>query len=205
MWLFRIQSVLLFKQVCGKWAREREPEMRSEGLWESLTKTARSSHFIPGPCFIYSVVRCPQSLFYTADLKRSTLRRVIAYSNAARLQQKHTYQWEKLPLISLKTSRPWYRQALDCRWRNSSSRDSSTKTRNTPNLVPRVFWKARRPWGRGWEHSSTSRRPPSCLQSCHSRFYPPGFHNRYFWSVGSFVFRKYENKKTILFLDFTRQ
>ena len=25
---------------------------------------------------------------------------------------------------------------LDCRWRNSSSRDSSAKTRNTPNLVP---------------------------------------------------------------------
>ena len=39
-------------------------------------------------------------------------------------------------------------------WRNVSARDSLTKTRNT-------------------EHSFTARRPPSCLQSRHFRFYPP--------------------------------
>ena len=47
------------------------------------------------------------------------------------------------------------------------------KWRSVPNLVPRVSSLSRRPWGRGWEHSFTSRRPPSCLQSRHFRFYPP--------------------------------
>ena len=73
---------------------------------------------------------------------------------AARLQQKHTCQWKNIQLNSLKICRPWYRQALASCWRNISAKDSLTKTRNM-------------------EHSFTSRRPPSCLQSRHFRFYPP--------------------------------
>ena len=81
------------------------------------------------------MVRSPQSgrsPQFAADLKRSTRLRCVR--NAARLQQKHTYQWKNIQIISLKTSRPWYRQALDCCWRNISPRDGSTKTWNTPSL-----------------------------------------------------------------------
>ena len=73
--------------------------------------------------------RSPQ---FAADLKRSTRLRCVR--TAARLQQKHTYQWKNIQIISLKTSRPWYRQTLDCCWRNISPRDGSTKTWNTPSL-----------------------------------------------------------------------
>ena len=63
-----------------------------------------------------------------------------------------------------------------------SSKDSSTKTRKTRSLLDD-------------RHLLCSRAT--------SGFYPPGFHNRYFWSVGNFVFLKYENQKTIFILDFT--
>ena len=62
-----------------------------------------------------------------------------------------------------------------------SSKDSSTKTRKTRSLLDD-------------RHLLCSRAT--------SGFTLP-FHNRYFWSVGNFVFHKYENQKTIFILDFT--
>ena len=63
------------------------------------------------------------------------------------------------------------------RWRNISARDSLTKTRNT-------------------EHSFTARRPPSCLQSRHFRFYPP-LPSRVFligWQFLFFINRKIKKR-----------
>ena len=139
---------------------------------------ARNSHYKPGPCFIYtqSAVRGLQFAVRSPHLKRSTLRSVTL-----QVTTKAYYQWKNIQLISLKTSRPWYRQALDCRWLNISSKDSSTKTRNTRSLQDD-------------RHLVCSRAT--------SGFTLP-FHNRYFWSVGNFVFHKYENQKTIFILDFT--
>ena len=94
------------------------------------------------------MVRSPQSAVY---LKRFTLRRVMlqGYNKSILISEK-TFSlilWKRVGHI-------WYRQALASCWRNISARDSLTKTRNT-------------------EHSFTARRPPSCLQSRHFRFYPP--------------------------------
>ena len=103
------------------------------------------------------------------------------YPLLCKITTKAYYQWKKIQLISLKTSRRWYRQALDCRWLNISSKDCSTKTRNTRSLQDD-------------RHLLCSRAT--------SGFTLP-FHNRYFWSVGNFVFHKYESQKTIFILDFT--
>ena len=140
---------------------------------------ARSSHLIYLVRVLYtpslqSVVRSSQSA--VPHLKRCTLRSVMLQS-----YNKSVLLWKNIQLISLKTSRPWYRQALDCRWLNISSKDSSTKTRNTRSLQDD-------------HHLLCSR--------ANSGFTLP-FHNRYFWSVGNFVFHKYENQKTIFILDFT--
>ena len=153
---------------------------------------ARSSHYIPaaGPCFIYTqsavrgpqfAIRSPQSAvrspsFILRDLKRSTLRSVMLQG-----YNKGVLPVKNIQLISLKTSRPWYRQALDCRWLNISSKDSSTKTRNTRSL-------------------QDDRHLVCSLAT--SGFSLP-FHNRYFWLVGNFVFHKYEDQKTIFILYFT--
>ena len=136
---------------------------------------ARSSHYMQ------SVVRSGQSAvrspsFMLRDLKRSTLRGVMLQG-----YNKSVLPVRNIQLISLKTSRPWYRQALDCRWLNISSKDSSTKTRNTRSLQDD-------------RHLVCSRAT--------SGFTLP-FHNRYFWSVGNFVFHKYENQKTIFSFNFT--
>ena len=108
--------------------------------------------YIPSP---QSAVRSPQSavrLTFTVRSRSETLyRAALRTYNAARLQQKHTYQWKNIQIISLKTSRPWYRQALDCCWRYISPRDSSTKTWNTPSLQG--------------QHSLTSVEGPSYLRS----------------------------------------
>ena len=78
------------------------------------------------------MVRSPQSAVrprFTVRSRSETLYpAALRTYNAARLQQKHTYQWKNIQIISLKTSRPWYRQALDCCWRSISPRDGSTKT-----------------------------------------------------------------------------
>ena len=135
--------------------------VRVEWQYSQFENIARSSHFIPGPYFIHtqsavrspqsavrnprSLVRSPQSVVSspqsavwpqsTAHSRSETLYlAALCTYNAARLQQKHTYQWKNIQIISLKTSRPWYRQALDCCWRNISPRDDSTKTWNTPSL-----------------------------------------------------------------------
>ena len=121
-----------------------------------------------------SVVRSPS--FILRDLKRSTLRGVMLQG-----YNKSVLPVRNIQLISLKTSRPWYRQALDCRWLNISSKDSSTKTRNTRSLQDD-------------RHLVCSRAT--------SGFSLP-FHNRYFWLVGNFVFHKYENQKTIFIMYFT--
>ena len=115
--------------------------VRVEWQYYQTKNIARSSHFIPGPYFIYtqSAVRGPQ--FAVRSPARFTVRSrtetlypaALRTYNVARLQQKHTYQWKNIQIISLKKSRPWYRQALDCCWRNISPRDGSTKTWNTPS------------------------------------------------------------------------
>ena len=120
------------------------------------------------------MVRSSQSA--VPHLKRSTLRSVMLQG-----YNKAYYQWKNIPPISLKTSRPWYRQALDCRWLNISSKDSSTKTRNTRSLQDD-------------RHLLCSR--------ANSGFTFP-FHSRYFWLVGNFVFINKKIKKTIFILDFT--
>ena len=114
--------------------------VRVEWQYYQTKNIARSSHFIlvhillPSPQF---VVRSPQSAVWRVR-PQSTCETLYPAAlrtyNAARLQQKHTYQWKNIQIISLKTSRPWYRQALDCCWRNISPRDGSTKTWNTPSL-----------------------------------------------------------------------
>ena len=80
------------------------------------------------------MVRSPQSAVrprFTVRSRSGTLYpAALRTYNAARLQQKHTYQWKNIQIISLKTSR----QALDCCWRYISPRDGSTKTWNTPSL-----------------------------------------------------------------------
>ena len=114
--------------------------VRVEWQYYQTKNIARSSHFIPGPYFIYtqSAVRGPQSAVrprFTVRSRSETLYpAALRTYNTARLQQKHTYQWKNIQIISLKTSRPWYRQALDCCWRNISPRDGSTRTWNTPSL-----------------------------------------------------------------------
>ena len=111
--------------------------VRVEWQYYQTKNIARSSHFIPGPYFIYtqSAVRGPQSAVrprFTVRSRSETLYpAALRTYNAARLQQKHTYQWKNIQIISLKTSRPWYRQALDCCWRSISPRDGSTKTIGT--------------------------------------------------------------------------
>ena len=101
------------------------------------------------------MVRSPQSAVrprFTVRSRSETLYpAALRTYNAARLQQKHTYQWKNIQIISLKTSRPWYRQALDCCWRYISPRDGSTKTWNTPSLQG--------------QHSLTSVERPSYLRS----------------------------------------
>ena len=97
------------------------------------TKLARSSHFIPGPYFICTqfAVRSPWSLVlspqsgrspqFAADLRRSTRLRCV-HVMLQGYKQNHTYQRKNIQIISLKTSRPWYKQALDCCWRNISAK-----------------------------------------------------------------------------------
>ena len=48
----------------------------------------------------------------------------------------------------------------------------------------------------------TTRRPPSCLQSGHFRFYPPPPVTVIFGLFSIFVFLDYENQKTIFISDF---
>ena len=115
--------------------------VRVEWQYYQTKNIARSSHFIPGPYFIpcpQSVVRSPQSAVrprFTVRSRSETLYpAALRTYNTARLQQKHTYQWKNIQIISLKTSWPWYRQALDCCWRYISPRDGSTMTWNTPSL-----------------------------------------------------------------------
>ena len=132
---------------------------------------ARSSHYMQ------SVVRSSQSVvrspsFILRDLKRSTLRGVMLQG-----YNKSVLPVRNIQLISLKTSRPWYRQALDCRWLNISSKDSSTKTRNTRSLK--------------------DERHLVCSRATSGVTLP--FHNRYFWSVGHFVFINTKIKKRFLF------
>ena len=141
---------------------------------------ARSSHFIPGPYFIpcpQSVVRSPQSAVrprFTVRSRSETLYpAALRTYNAARLQQKHTYQWKNIQIISLKTSRLWYRQALDCCWRNISPRDGSTKTCNTPSLQDD-------------RHLVCSRAT--------SAFTLPSRHS-YIWSVFNFCFYRIQKSK----------
>ena len=80
------------------------------------------------------MVRSPQSAVrprFTVRSRSGTLYpAALRTYNAARLQQKHSYQWKNMQIISLKTSQ----QALDCCWRYISPRDGSTKTKNTPSL-----------------------------------------------------------------------
>ena len=52
------------------------------------------------------------------------------------------------------------------------------------------------------EHSFTTRRPPSCLQSRHFQFYPPPPVTVIFGLFSFFVFLDYENQKTIYISDF---
>ena len=86
------------------------------------------------------MVRSPQSAVrprFTVRSRSGTLYpAALRTYNAARLQQKHTYQWKNMQIISLKTSQ----QALDCCWRYISPRDGSTKTKNTPSLQDGSVW-----------------------------------------------------------------
>ena len=122
------------------------------------TKLARSSHFIPGPYFICTqfAVRSPWSLVlspqsgrspqFAADLRRSTRLRCVHIM----LQG-----YNKIILIREKTFRSflWKRLGHD-----------------TGKLWIAVGVTSRRRHGLP---SFTTRRPPSCLQSRHFRFYPP--------------------------------
>ena len=51
------------------------------------------------------------------------------------------------------------------------------------------------------EHSFTTKRPPSCLQSRHFRFYPPPPVTVIFGLFSIFDFLDYENQKTIFISD----
>ena len=161
--------------------------VRVEWQYYQTKNIARSSHFIPGPYFIpcpQSVVRSPQSAVrprFTVRSRSETLYpAALRTYNAARLQQKHTYQWKNIQIISLKTSRLWYRQAFDCCWRNISPRDGSTKTCNTPSLQ--------------------DDRRLVCSRAT-SGFTPPPV-TVIFGLFSFFVFLDYENQKTIFISDF---
>ena len=121
-----------------------------------------------------SAVRSPQSAVRPQSTVRSRSETLYLAAlrtyNAARLQQKHTYQWKNIQIISLKTSRPWYRQALDCCWRSISPRDGSTKT---PSLQDD-------------RHLVCSRAT--------SAFTLPTLHS-YIWSVFNFCFYRIQKSK----------
>ena len=93
---------------------------------QSVVRSPQSA--VRGP---QSAVRSPQSAVRPQSTVRSRSETLYLAAlrtyNAARLQQRHTYQWKNIHIISLKTSPPWYRQALDCYWRSISPRDGSTR------------------------------------------------------------------------------
>ena len=93
--------------------------VRVEWQYYQTKNIARSSHFIPGPYFRpcpQSVVRSPQSAVrprFTVRSRSETLYpAALRTYNAARLQQKHTYQWKNIRLFRWKrlgydTGRLW--------------------------------------------------------------------------------------------------
>ena len=132
---------------------------------------ARSSHYMQ------SVVRSGQSAvrspsFILRDLKRSTLRGVMLQG-----YNKSVLPVRNIQLISLKTSRPWYRQALDC-----VGLTFPLKT-------------ARRRHGTLFHLKDD--RHLVCSRASSGVTLP--FHNRYFWSAGNFVFINTKIKKRFLF------
>ena len=116
--------------------------VRVEWQYYQTKNIARSSHFIPGPYFIYtqSAVRGPQSAVrspasvYSSQPIWNPLPGCVVYVMLQGYNKSILINEKNIQIISLKTSRPWYRQTLDCCWRYISTRDSSTKTWNTPSL-----------------------------------------------------------------------